>query len=696
MNERSHPPETAQPPRLGARADATGVHFAVQSAHAGQIELCLFGDTCDRETDRIALSRGDGDIWHVHVPGLTAGARYGFRADGAYDPDQGQRFNANKLLLDPYARAISGRFGDPALLCGYRAETGDDLTFDTRDSAPAMPRCVVTSDDFDWQGDARPQTPWERTVIYEAHPRGLTKLMDRVPESERGLFSGLASDPVIAHLAELGITAIELLPVHAFLDDAFLTSQGRVNYWGYNTAGFFAPEPRYLGAGGPDDFRRMVRRFHAAGIEVLLDVVYNHTAEGNELGPTLSFRGLDNASYYALHPDHPRFYINDTGCGNTLACWQPAVTRLIVESLRYWVEEMHVDGFRFDLATVLGRTPVGFEPDGALFTAMLNDPALADVKLIAEPWDIGPGGYRLGGFPPRFAEWNDGFRDGVRRFWRNDMGSTQDLASRLLGSADRFDHPGRQPWASVNLVTAHDGFTLTDLVTYARKHNQENGEDNRDGHDHNFSSNSGHEGPSRDPAIQARRDRRRRNLMATMMLSQGVPMLLAGDEMGNSQQGNNNAYCQDNPIGWVDWSGEGSAFHRFVRHLLALRKRYPVLRQGHYLHGEARRQDGLPDVEWSGPDGEPPDWADQCLATLALLVRGAADVPGADNHPDEAFIVINRGADAECRMPAGAGWQRVLDTRKEDGVPCDTDTAHDVEPVAAETVVLFVRAARSA
>lgn len=689
-------PEASQTIPLGAHADADGVHFAVWSAHAEQIELCLFDDRDGTETRRLAFSKRTGDTWHMHVPGLRPGTHYGLRAHGPHDPDRGHRFNANKLLLDPYARALSGRFGDPALLCGYVEGSGDDLTFDTRDSAPAMPRCVVTDDRFDWQGDSRPDTPWERTVIYEAHPRGLTRLMDKVPEAERGLFSGLASDPVIAHLTELGITAIELLPVHAFLDDAFLTSQGRVNYWGYNTAAFFAPEPRYMGPGGPDDFRRMVRRFHAAGIEVLLDVVYNHTAEGNELGPTLSFRGLDNASYYALHPDHPRFYVNDTGCGNTLACWQPAVTRLIVDSLRYWVEEMHVDGFRFDLATVLGRTPSGFEPNGALFTALLNDPVLAGVKLIAEPWDIGPGGYRLGGFPPPFAEWNDQFRDGVRRFWRNDAGFAPELAARLLGSADRFDNSDRRPWASVNLVTAHDGFTLADSVTYARKHNQANGEENRDGHDHNFSSNSGHEGPSEDPEIRAHRDRRRRNLMATLLLSQGVPMLLAGDEMGNSQQGNNNAYCQDNPTGWVDWSGQGDPFHRFVRHLLALRKRYPVLCQNHFLHGSVRQEDGLPDVEWSGPDGAPPDWGNQELATLVLLVRGAGDASVPVESPEEALIIVNRGGDTGCQMPNGPGWRRVLDTAEEDGLPRSNDIAGEVGMIPAQTVTLFVREAPQA
>ena len=690
MKERSDLSDAVQPPRLGAHADATGVHFAVHSAHAEQIELCLFSED-GVETDRLALAGRTGDTWHMHVPGLGAGALYGLRAHGPYAPNEGHRYNPNKLLLDPYARALSGRFGDPELLCGYRAETGDDLTFDSRDSAPAMPRCVVTGNDFDWAGDHPPGTPWEQSVIYEAHPRGLTMLMDKVPAVERGLFSGLASDPVIAHLTDLGITAIELLPVHAFLDDAFLRARGLVNYWGYNTAAFFAPEPRYLGPGGADDFRRMVRRFHAAGIEVLLDVVYNHTAEGNELGPTLSFRGLDNASYYMLHPDHPRFYINDTGCGNTLATWQPAVTRMIVDSLRYWVEEMHVDGFRFDLATVLGRTPAGFEPHGAFFTALLNDPELSQVKLIAEPWDIGPGGYRLGGFPKPFAEWNDQFRDGVRRFWRQDAGQTQGLAARLLGSADRFDHSDRQPWASVNLVTAHDGFTLTDLVTYARKQNEANGEDNRDGHDHNFSSNAGHEGPVEDPEIHALRDRRRRNLMATLMLSQGVPMLLAGDELGNSQQGNNNAYCQDNPTGWIDWSGSDGASHRFVRRLLALRKQHAVLRQGQFLHGMARKQDGLPDVEWFGPDGNPPDWANHHLAFIALLLRGSAKAPDGGTCSEEALIIFNRGAEVSFSMPPGAGWRRVLDTAQVDGCSEDEARIGEDEPIAAETVVLFIR-----
>ncbi|MEM1049082.1 MAG: glycogen debranching protein GlgX [Pseudomonadota bacterium] len=684
-------PEASDSLRLGAHADAAGVHFAVYSAHAERIELCLFSDEDGREVERLDFSHRTGDIWHMHVPGLRPARRYGFRAHGPYDPDQGHRFNPNKLLLDPYARALSGWFGDPDLLCGYRMETGDDLTFDGRDNASVMPRCIVTENRFDWQGDRHPSTPWEQTVIYEAHPRGLTMLMDKVPEAERGLFSGLASDPVIAHLTDLGITAIELLPVHAFLDDAFLTAKGRVNYWGYNTAAFFAPDPRYLGSGGADDFRRMVRRFHAAGIEVLLDVVYNHTAEGNELGPTLSFRGLDNASYYALHPDHPRFYVNDTGCGNTLACWKPAVIRLILDSLRYWVEEMHVDGFRFDLAAVLGRTPTGFEPNGALFTALLADPVLTKAKLIAEPWDIGPGGYRLGGFPAPFAEWNDRFRDGVRRFWRNDPGYAPDLATRLLGSADTFDHSGRQTWSSVNFVTAHDGFTLADLVTYARKHNQANGEENRDGHDHNFSSNAGHEGWTDDPAIRDRRDRRRRNLMATLLLSQGVPMLLAGDELANSQKGNNNTYCQDNPTGWIDWSGTGEAFHRFVRHVVALRKQYPVLRQTRFLHGATRPEDGLPDVAWFGPDGAPPEWENEDLGSFGLLLRGTAGAVEKDVRHEEALVIVNRGAETRFQMPHGPRWRCVLDTREDDGLPRHGKDTDDQASIAAESIALFVR-----
>jgi glycogen operon protein len=682
------------PPTLGAHVEATGVSFAVFSANAETIELCLFDPADGRETDRTPLSRGSGDIWHLHVPGLSAGAHYGLRAYGSYEPDRGHRFNPNKLLLDPHARALSGSFGDPDILCGYQAETEDDLTFDTRDSARHLPKCVVTDDRFDWQGDIPPRTPWEETVIYEAHPRGLTMHWDRVPTHQRGLVSGLASDPVIDHLKDLGVTAVELLPIHAFQDEAFLTRKGRVNYWGYNTAAFFAPEPRYLGPDGANGFREMVRRLHAAGIEVLLDVVYNHTAEGNELGPTLSFRGLDNASYYTLHPDDPRFYVNDTGCGNTLAISNPVVTDLVIASLRYWVEEMHVDGFRFDLATVLGRTPTGFEHEGAFFSALKREPALQGVKLIAEPWDIGPGGYRLGGFPPPFAEWNDRFRDDVRRFWRGDEGQVPNLAARLLGSADYFDRAGRKPWASVNFLTSHDGFTLADLVTYARKHNHANGEENRDGHDHNFSSNSGNEGPTDDPAIRERRDLRRRNLMATLMLSQGVPMMLAGDELGNGQDGNNNAYCQDNPLGWVDWSGAGSTFHRFVRHLIALRQAHPVLRQAQYLHGAPRPADGLADVAWLGAHGAAPAWTDTGLETLGLLLRGSAEAVDLDQSDEEALIVVNRGAETAFHMPKPGGWRRVMDTAAADGLPdLPESTSPGQEAIAAETVVLFLRQA---
>ncbi|MDT8855674.1 glycogen debranching protein GlgX [Paracoccaceae bacterium Fryx2] len=661
-----HAISPGRPWPMGAQFDGDGVNVAVFSAHAERIELCLFSPDGRKELCRIPVTERDGDVWHIHVGGMTPGTLYGFRAHGPYAPEAGHRFNPNKLLIDPYARQLSGRLKWSDALMGYKiGSPRADLSFDTRDSAFAVPKSVVVDATFNWGGDTPPRVPAADSVIYEAHVKGLTALHPDVEGGVRGSFLGMASDPVLDHLQRLGVTAVELLPVQAFLDDRFLVSRGLRNYWGYQTIGFFAPEPRYMTRGAIWEFQTMVRRFHAVGIEVILDVVYNHTGEGDELGPTLGFRGLDNRSYYRLL-EGGRYYVNDTGTGNTLNLTQPMVLRMVMDSLRYWVEVMHVDGFRFDLAAVLGRETMGFDPQGGFFDAIRQDPVLAHVKLIAEPWDIGPGGYQLGSFPHPFLEWNDRFRDGVRRFWRGDAGMAPDLAKRLLGSAERFDHSGRAATSSVNFLTAHDGFTLEDLVSFSVKRNLANGEDNRDGHDDNHSDNMGAEGPSADPAILAARDLRKRNLLATLMLSQGTPMLLAGDEIGNAQGGNNNAYAQDNETGWVTWTGADAGLADFVARLIALRRAHPVLRQRRFLHARARAWDGLPDVIWRRADGaapRPEDWHDPAFRCLCVELRMAAEGPGTPD--DVIFAVLNAGPAVKLFLPATqARWQLILDTTR--------------------------------
>ncbi|MFN4158232.1 MAG: glycogen debranching protein GlgX [Gemmobacter sp.] len=653
---------------MGATPQGDGVNFAVFSAHATDVELCLFSDDGRRELARVPMEDRDGHVWHVHVDGLMTGARYGFRAYGPYAPEEGHRFNPNKLLIDPYARALDGRLRWSDALMGYRiGSPRSDLSFDTRDSAFAVPKSVVVDTAFTWGEDVPPRRPWDQTLIYEAHVKGMTALHPAVQPGMRGSYLGLASDPVIEHLLRLGVTAIELLPVHSFIDDRFLVSRGLRNYWGYQTVGFFAPDSRYMSRDALWEFRAMVRRLHVAGIEVILDVVYNHTGEGDEFGPTLSFRGLDNRSYYRLR-DGGRFYVNDTGTGNTLDLTQPMVLRMVMDSLRYWVEVCHVDGFRFDLAAVMGREAGGFDPQGGFFDAIRQDPVLAQVKLIAEPWDLGPGGYQLGGFPHPFAEWNDRFRDGVRRFWRGDAGMAPDLAKRILGSAERFDHGGRAATSSVNFLTAHDGFTLEDLVSFTVKRNLANGEDNRDGHHDNHSDNLGVEGPTDDPAIRAARDLRKRNLLATLFLSQGTPMLLAGDEIGNSQGGNNNAYAQDNATGWIDWAMADGMLAAFVARLAELRRDHAVLRQRRFLHARPRAGDHLPDVIWRRADGATPraeDWHDAGFRCLCVELRQAAEAGAAGN--EAIFAVFNAGGAQPLVLPATApGWRLVLDTTRPD------------------------------
>ncbi|HME23993.1 MAG TPA: glycogen debranching protein GlgX [Acetobacteraceae bacterium] len=631
-----HLPDALQPGRpfpLGATWDGLGINFAVFSAHADRIDLCLFEPSGRHEIARYTLPEYTDEIWHGYLPDVTAGLLYGYRAFGRYAPEQGHRFNHHKLLLDPYARSLAGSVHWSDALYGFRQPRGD-LSFDRRDSAPAMPKCVVTDDSFSWGDDHPPDVPWPETVIYEAHVRGLTMLHGDIRPSERGTFAALAHPAVMNHLHRLGITAIELMPVHAFLQDRAVQQRGLRNYWGYNTLGFFAPEPSYLSDGTPNEMRVAVRRLHAAGIEVILDVVYNHTAEGDETGPTLSFRGLDNASYYRLEAGDPRRTINDTGIGNTVNLSHPRVVQMVMDSLRYWVTSFHVDGFRFDLCAALGRESHGYDPGAGFFDALRQDPVLAGVKLIAEPWDIGPGGYQLGNHPPGFAEWNDRFRDGVRRFWRGDGGHRPAIAARLAGSADIFARHGRRPWASINFVASHDGFTLTDAVSYVERHNAANGEGNHDGHPANFTSNWGVEGPTDDPAINAVRDRVKRAMLATVFLAAGTPMLLSGDEFGRSQGGNNNAYCQDNEVSWLDWgmaaSPAGVALTAYVAKLSALRREHPVLRCPDFLHGKAYPAPGIADIAWFDQSGAAISieaWNDVEQRTL-ILRRSMQDTGG--------------------------------------------------------------------
>jgi len=665
---------------MGATPDAAGVNFAVASAHATRVEVCLFDEAA--EVARIALPEREGDIWFGHIGGIGPGQAYGLRVHGPYAPEAGHRFNAHKLLVDPYARRLTGHPVWHNALMGYEVGHRDaDLSFSRTDSAPYMPRCVVEAPLK--AAGIRPLTPMADTVIYEAHLKGLTQTMPGV--AAPGSFAALGAAPVLEHLTRLGVTAVELLPVHAFITDAFLQSKGLTNYWGYQTLGFFAPDPRYLSTGALDEVQSAVDRLHGAGIEVILDVVFNHSCEGDALGPTLSFRGLDNASYYRLEADG-RTYVNDTGTGNTLRCDHPMVMRMIMDSLRHWVEAYGVDGFRFDLGATLGRRADGFDARAPLFDAMRQDPVLAGVNLIMEPWDIGPGGYQLGAFPPPFAEWNDRYRDTLRRVWRGDAGQMPALAGALVGSADAFDHTGRAATASVNFITAHDGFTLTDLVSFNERHNAANGEDGRDGHGENISDNLGVEGPTDDPAILAARARRRRNLMASLLFSQGTPMILAGDEIGNSQAGNNNAYAMDNPVGWLDWAGIDHDFLAFTARVIALRKALPVLRQARFLHGTSRPDD-VRDLVWRRPDGgemTQTDWTDPALDTLLVEKRMAADTPDHAQTGCAVLLAVTTGASpVTLHLPGPRAWHLALDTAAPDQGPATCKTYRLTGPALA-------------
>jgi glycogen operon protein len=692
-----------QPWPLGATWDGKGVNFAVFSAHAERVELCLFDAAGVREIDRVRLPEYTDEVWHGYLPDARPGTLYGYRVYGPYDPRAGHRFNPNKLLLDPYAKALFGRFLQTEAIFGYRVGSArEDLSFDRRDSARAMPKCRVVDSSFQWGDDRAPATPWPDSIVYEAHVRGFTMLHPALPQPLRGTCAGLGSEPVIDYLRSLGITAIELLPVQARFDEPHLLQHGLKNYWGYNTIGFFAPDPQLLSTGLSAEFKTMVRQFHDAGIEVILDVVYNHTAEGNHLGPTLCFRGIDNASYYRLLPNERRHYINDTGTGNTLNLSHPRVLQMVLDSLTYWVEQMHVDGFRFDLATTLGREDHGFDPGSGFFDAIRQAPALQHVKLIAEPWDIGPGGYQLGHFPPGWAEWSDRYRDAVRRYWRGDERMLPELAARISASADLFDHRGRRPWASVNFVTAHDGFTLNDLVTYNDKHNDANQENNQDGHSENLSFNFGVEGPSDEPAIVAQRAQQIRNFLATLLVSQGTPMLLAGDEVARSQNGNNNAYCQDNEITWQDWSlvEKHADLLDFTRRMIAQRRTHPVLRRMRFLHGNVTCKRGIKDITWFTPQGAektPEQWMDPMARCIGVLLNGQAGpamgthgVPIAD---DLLLIILNSHDDVVeftlPELPIERSWNRLVDTGDPAGGAETTAAMGSILPIKGRSLCVL-------
>jgi isoamylase len=668
-----------QPHPLGATWDGEGVNFALFSEHATQIELCIFDARSQRQTHCLNVPWQTNQVWHCYLPEMRPGTLYGYRVNGPYDPKLGLRFNRNKLLLDPYARQIVGtpRWSDA--LFGYRVGSSrEDFSFDRRDSAPAMPKCRVIESAFSWGGDQHPRTPLHETIIYELHVKGFTARHPEVPSGLRGTYAGLATEPVITYLKRLGVTAVELMPVHAFVDDRRLVEQGLRNYWGYNTIGFFAPEMRYAASHTVQEFKSMVKRLHTAGIEVILDVVYNHTAEGSHLGPTLSLRGIDNQAYYRLVPDDLRHYLDFTGCGNSLNMIHPRVLQLIMDSLRYWVGEMHVDGFRFDLAAALARELYEVDRLSAFFDLVQQDPLVSQAKLIAEPWDLGEGGYQVGNFPVGWTEWNGKYRDAVRAFWKGEEGLIGNLGYRLTGSSDLYGSNGRRPSASINFITAHDGFTLQDLVSYDGKHNEANREGNRDGEDRNQSWNCGVEGPTDDPAVTELRELQKRNFLATLMLSQGVPMLLAGDELGRTQGGNNNAYCQDNETSWVNWDGDHlqTSLLKFVRQLIALRKAHPVFHRRLFFQGKPSAGSDLKDITWLSPDGREmsaEEWAQSFARCVGALLSGAAtgeiDERGAPVI-DQDFLLLSNGhfERIEFQIPAAGGrWKVLVDTSHRDG-----------------------------
>ncbi len=666
----------------GATWDGEGVNFALFSENAEKVELCLFAPDGKREVQRVEIKEQTDSVWHCYLPEARPGLLYGFRVYGPYRPEQGLRFNQNKLLLDPYAHNIVGKLRWSDALYGYTiGHRRQDLSFDRRDSAGGMLRCKVIDPAFTWGDDRPPNIEWHDMVVYEMHVRGFTMRHPEVPPALRGTYAGLMCAPVIEYLKRLGVTTVELMPVHSCVDDRQLVERNLGNYWGYNTIGFFAPEARYSASGKIGEFKSMVKTLHSAGLEVILDVVYNHTAEGNQLGPTLCFRGMDNTSYYRLSGESPRYYTDYTGTGNTLNLRHARVLQLVMDSLRYWVTEMHVDGFRFDLASALARELHEVDRLGAFFDIIRQDPVLNHVKLIAEPWDLGEGGYQVGNFPPGWAEWNDKYRDTMRAYWKGDGGLIGEFARRLTGSSDLYNRSGRRPYASINFVTAHDGFTLHDLVSYNGKHNEANGEDNRDGNDNNVSWNCGVEGPTDDETIIALRERQKRNMLGTLLLSQGVPMLVAGDEISRTQNGNNNAYCQDNEISWIDWEIDKRerALLAFVQRMIRLRRDHPVFRRRDFFQGRPLRGGEIKDIHWLQPDGAEMTtdaWDTGHARALAVHLAGEAleetDRRGRPVRDDNFLLFFNAGHEQQdfCLPFAenGSRWLVLLDTSRDEGL----------------------------
>jgi len=692
---------------LGATWDGLGVNFALFSEHATRVELCLFETAdADAEARRITLTEQTDLVWHIYLPHVRPGQVYGYRVHGPYDPAAGHRFNPHKILLDPYAKAVARTLRWSDEVFGYRVgDPQEDLAMDERDDAAFALLAAVVDPAFTWGDDRPPRTPWHRTVIYEMHVKGFTKLHPDVPEALRGTYAGVSSDAAISHLTQLGVTAVEIMPVHHHVDDRHLVQRGQVNYWGYNTVAFLAPDLRFSATQSPldavNEFKMMVRALHDVGIEVILDVVYNHTAEGSHFGPTLSLRGIDNKSYYRLNQDQQRFYMDFTGCGNSLNMVNPRVLQLVMDSLRYWVSEMHVDGFRFDLASSLARELHEVNRLGAFFDIIHQDPVLSQVKLIAEPWDLGEGGYQVGNFPVLWTEWNGRYRDSVRRFWRGDGGQVSEFATRLVGSSDLYEHTGRRAYASINFITAHDGFTVHDLVSYNEKHNEANGDHNDDGSSENLSWNCGAEGPNDDVAIMALREQQKRNLLATLLLSQGVPMLSGGDELGRTQLGNNNGYCQDNEISWTNWSVSESQqqLHEFVAKLIALRRDHPVFRRPDFFQGRSIRA-GIKDLSWFDPSGqEMTDEAWNADFVRCLMVRFAGDaIDQVDERGhrivDDTFLLLLNAHNAEQlftlpQVDVGRNWRQVFDTGQESEPPHKTHA--DRYRLTGRALALLVR-----
>jgi glycogen operon protein len=694
-----------RPYPLGATWDGEGVNFALYSEHAEKVDLCLFDDSGRRELLRVPLTEQTDMVWHSYLPEIRPGQLYGYRVYGPYAPEKGHRFNHHKLLLDPYGKQIQGSIRWSDAQFGYKlGHKQEDLSFDRRDDAAGMPKNRVIDSAFTWGSDAPPRIPWHETLIYELHVKGFTMCHPEVPPHLRGTYAGLATAPVIDYLTHLGVTSIELMPVHSFVDDRHLVERGLRNYWGYNTVGFLALEPRYMATSSIREFKTMVKTFHSAGLEVILDVVYNHTAEGNHLGPMLSLKGIDNSTYYRLVPENQRYYTDYTGTGNTLNMQHPRVLQLIMDSLRYWVLDMHVDGFRFDLAATLARELHAVNKLGAFLDIIHQDPVLSQVKLIAEPWDLGEGGYQVGNFPVGWAEWNDRYRDTVRSYWKGDNGTVSDLAYRLTGSSDLYAHSGRRPYASINFVTAHDGFTLQDLVSYNDKHNEANGEENRDGTTNNRSWNCGVEGPTDDKNIQALRAKQKRNMLTTLLLSQGVPMIYAGDAMGHSQNGNNNAYCQDNDLSWLKWelTAEDRDLFAFVQRMINLRKRHPVFRRRHFFQGRPIKGETVKDVLWlnfKGQEMNEEEWRDPSVHCLGMFLSGQGlnetDERGRKRSDENFLLLLNAyHLDIEFTLPEfrpGGRWSAWMDTSREGGLrPVDSYDAGAIYPVQARSMVVLM------